>query len=316
MAKAAERVVSRESFGELLAMATENVVALTRMGFDAMDLVWSNLRLAGRRDITRLARQLGRTEDKLELVLQEVERLREQIERRERQRRQAARPARKPASARGGARRATRRHERPRAHGPLPDRRARVRQHRADRARRADRGDAQGRGVDAPHDDALPLPLHQAHVRGSRSCSSSRSSTAPTSSTCARATRSWSSCSTRATTSSCSTGACPTRPTPTSASSTTCATRSPRRCARCAARRARRRRRCSAGASAAPCRCCTARWSPATTRAQPRPAHHAHRHDRARSTRPGWRATPSTSIASPTSTARCRGGPSTGPTSS
>jgi hypothetical protein len=43
--------------------------------------VWSNLRLAGRRDITRLGRQLGRTEDKLELVLQEVERLRDQVER-------------------------------------------------------------------------------------------------------------------------------------------------------------------------------------------------------------------------------------------
>jgi hypothetical protein len=81
VAKAAERVVSRESFGELLAMATENVVALTRMGFDAMDLVWSNLRLAGRRDLTRLAQQIGRTEDKLELVLQELERLREQVER-------------------------------------------------------------------------------------------------------------------------------------------------------------------------------------------------------------------------------------------
>jgi hypothetical protein len=81
MAKAAERVVSRDSFGELLAMATENVVALTRMSFDALDLVWSNLRLAGRRDIARLARQHGRTEDKLELVLQEVERLRDQLER-------------------------------------------------------------------------------------------------------------------------------------------------------------------------------------------------------------------------------------------
>ena len=80
VAKAAERVVSRDSFGELLAMATENVVAVTRMGFDAMDLVWSNLRLAGRRDITRLGRQLGRTEDKLEQVLQEVERLRDQVE--------------------------------------------------------------------------------------------------------------------------------------------------------------------------------------------------------------------------------------------
>ena len=79
VAKAAERVVSRESFGEVLAMATENVVALTRIGFEAMDLVWSNLRLAGRRDITRLARQIARTEDKLELVLQEVEALREQV---------------------------------------------------------------------------------------------------------------------------------------------------------------------------------------------------------------------------------------------
>jgi len=81
VAKAAERVVSRDSFGELLAMATENVVALTRMSFDGLDLVWSNLRLAGRRDITRLARQVSRTEDKLELVLQEVERLRDQVER-------------------------------------------------------------------------------------------------------------------------------------------------------------------------------------------------------------------------------------------
>lgn len=81
VAKAAERVVSRDSFGELLAMATENVVAVTRISFDALDLVWSNLRLAGRRDITRLTRQLGRTEDKLEHVLQEVERLRDEVER-------------------------------------------------------------------------------------------------------------------------------------------------------------------------------------------------------------------------------------------
>jgi len=80
MAKAAERVVSRDSFGELLAMATENVVGLTRIGFEFMDLVWSNLRIAGRRDITRLSRQLGRTEDKLEQVLQEIERLREEVD--------------------------------------------------------------------------------------------------------------------------------------------------------------------------------------------------------------------------------------------
>jgi hypothetical protein len=80
MAKASERVVGRESFGEVLAMLTENIVALTRIGNDAMDLVWSNLRIASKQDLLRLGRRLGRTEDKLELVLQEVERLRASTE--------------------------------------------------------------------------------------------------------------------------------------------------------------------------------------------------------------------------------------------
>jgi hypothetical protein len=111
VAKAAERVVSRDSFGELLAMATENVVAITRMGFDAMDLVWSNLRLAGRRDITRLARQVGRTEDKLELVLQEVERLRDEVEREKGPPAAAKSDGAKPTAARS----ATRRRSQPRS---------------------------------------------------------------------------------------------------------------------------------------------------------------------------------------------------------
>jgi hypothetical protein len=38
-----------------------------------------NLRIAGRADVTRLARQLHRTEDKLERVLQEIERLRDEL---------------------------------------------------------------------------------------------------------------------------------------------------------------------------------------------------------------------------------------------
>jgi len=105
VAKAAERVVSRDSFGELLAMATENVVALTRMSFDALDLVWSNLRLAGRRDITRLARQLGRTEDKLERVLQEVERLRDEVGREERPPAPAKADGAKPTAAKSATRR-------------------------------------------------------------------------------------------------------------------------------------------------------------------------------------------------------------------
>jgi hypothetical protein len=79
VARAAERVVSRDSFGELLAMVTENAVAVTRIGNEAMDLVLRNLRVASRQDINRLTRQLGRTEDKLEQVLQEVEELRDEL---------------------------------------------------------------------------------------------------------------------------------------------------------------------------------------------------------------------------------------------
>ncbi len=78
-ASAMEQLVARESFGELLAMMTENVLAVTKIGTDVADLVVRNLRLAGRRDITNLAKQIARTEDKLELLLQEVERLQDQV---------------------------------------------------------------------------------------------------------------------------------------------------------------------------------------------------------------------------------------------
>ena len=74
-ASAMERLVGREAFGEVLAMVTENVLGLVKIGNDVGDLVIRNLRLASRRDIANLARQIARTEDKLELVLQEVERL-------------------------------------------------------------------------------------------------------------------------------------------------------------------------------------------------------------------------------------------------
>src|SRR3712207_891118 len=75
-----EDLVGRDAFGELLARMTENVLAVMKIGNDAADLFVRNMRLAGRRDITGLARQLARTEDKLELVLQEVERLRDVVE--------------------------------------------------------------------------------------------------------------------------------------------------------------------------------------------------------------------------------------------
>jgi hypothetical protein len=96
VAKAAERVVSRDSFGELLAMVTENAVALTRIGNEAMDLVLRNLRIASRQDLNRLTRQLGRTEDKLEQVLREVEELRDDLSAAGRNGRSNAKPATTP----------------------------------------------------------------------------------------------------------------------------------------------------------------------------------------------------------------------------
>jgi hypothetical protein len=80
-AKAFEELVSKPSFGRLLALSAENTAALTRIAFDTVDLLWRNLRLAGRADIVRLSRQLHRNEDKLERVLQEVESLRDLVAR-------------------------------------------------------------------------------------------------------------------------------------------------------------------------------------------------------------------------------------------
>ena len=80
-AQAFEQLVAKSSFGRLLALSTENVAALTRIGSDIADLALRNVRLAGRADIARLARQLHRNEDKLERVLQEVEELRDELAR-------------------------------------------------------------------------------------------------------------------------------------------------------------------------------------------------------------------------------------------
>ena len=86
-AQAFEEFVSKPSFGWLLARSAENVAALSRMGADFGDLVWRAFRVASRADVTRLARQLHRTEDKLERVLQEVEQLRDELDAGDRPRR-------------------------------------------------------------------------------------------------------------------------------------------------------------------------------------------------------------------------------------
>jgi hypothetical protein len=48
---------------------------MSKIRSDVRDLMLRRMRIAGQADINRLARQLARTEDKLELVLQAVERL-------------------------------------------------------------------------------------------------------------------------------------------------------------------------------------------------------------------------------------------------
>jgi peptidoglycan hydrolase CwlO-like protein len=97
-AEAMEQLVASQGFGELLARMTENLVALSKVGSDVGDLVLRNLRIAGRGDIARLARQLNRTEDKLELLLQRIEELQDGLDR-ERDERAANGAAAKPGRA-------------------------------------------------------------------------------------------------------------------------------------------------------------------------------------------------------------------------
>lgn len=78
-ADAMETLVRRDSFGELLARTTENAMALARLGHGALDALVRGLRLAGTQDVVHLGHQLARTEDKLEMVLREVERLQEEV---------------------------------------------------------------------------------------------------------------------------------------------------------------------------------------------------------------------------------------------
>jgi hypothetical protein len=81
LSRAAERAVDTEGFAELLGLMTGNVVAVTRIATETFDLFLRTFRVAGRRDIVRLATQLNRTEDKLERVLAELEALRDEVSR-------------------------------------------------------------------------------------------------------------------------------------------------------------------------------------------------------------------------------------------
>lgn len=74
-----EEVVNTKAFGDILAQLTGNLVAVSRISAETLDLLIRNARLAGRKDVSELARQLGRTEDKLEAVLALVENLQDDL---------------------------------------------------------------------------------------------------------------------------------------------------------------------------------------------------------------------------------------------
>lgn len=74
-----EEVTTSKAFGTMLAQAVGNMVALQRIGNDVLDLTIRNVRLAGRADVTSLHKQLARTENKLEHVLEVVERLEDEL---------------------------------------------------------------------------------------------------------------------------------------------------------------------------------------------------------------------------------------------
>ncbi len=101
-ADAGENLVGSKGFASVLGQMAENAAALTKLGTGAMDLVIRNLRVAGRRDVVRLGRQLARNEDKLERVLQELEEVRDELGR-ERSRSSSAREGARAngASSRG-----------------------------------------------------------------------------------------------------------------------------------------------------------------------------------------------------------------------
>jgi hypothetical protein len=75
-----ESLVGSNVFGELLATSASNAMALARLANGGIDRGVRALRVAGRSDVTDLARQLARTEDKLERMLQLVEELEGRLE--------------------------------------------------------------------------------------------------------------------------------------------------------------------------------------------------------------------------------------------
>jgi hypothetical protein len=75
MAAAMEQLVGGKGFSQLLGQAAENAAALTSINAELWDLFLRNVRVAGQADINRLGRTLNGIDDKLEVLLQELESL-------------------------------------------------------------------------------------------------------------------------------------------------------------------------------------------------------------------------------------------------
>lgn len=76
---AMDEMVTTSAFAELFTTSATNVMAATRLVNGAIDQAVRATRLAARDDVADLARQLARTEDKLERMLVLVEQLQQQV---------------------------------------------------------------------------------------------------------------------------------------------------------------------------------------------------------------------------------------------
>lgn len=74
-----EGLVGTDAFSDMLAMVVGNAMSLSRVSGTVLDDVVRRTRLAGRTDVTRLAQQLARTEDKMETLLQHIESLQDEV---------------------------------------------------------------------------------------------------------------------------------------------------------------------------------------------------------------------------------------------
>ncbi len=95
-----EEVVSSQGFAEMLSMMVGNAMSVSRISGNVLDDIVRRTHLAGRSDLAGVGRQIGRTEDKLELVLQRIESLESEVRalREELADRPAASPRRAAAS--------------------------------------------------------------------------------------------------------------------------------------------------------------------------------------------------------------------------